>query len=387
MAEVVILEAVRTPLGRRNGKLKDVHAIALGATAMTEVVKRAGIDPAEVEDVVTGCVMQVGEQSLNIGRTAWLHAGFPVETPATTIDRQCGSSQQALHFAANLIQAGTCEMTIASGVESMTRVPMGSTARVEGVGRPATSEIRKRFELVNQGVSAEMIAEKWGITREECDEFSAESQRRAAQATDEGRFESQIIKMEVTNEDGEVEIFERDEGIRPGTTAETLAKLKPSFREDGLITAGNSSQITDGSAALLLSTPEKAEELGIRPRARIVAQAVVGVDPVLMLTGPIPGTEKVLKKAGLTLDEIDLVEINEAFAPVVLAWQKEFNPDMSKVNVNGGAIAIGHPLGASGARIATTLLNELERTGGKYGLETMCCGGGIGTATIIERLD
>ncbi|RIK08009.1 MAG: steroid 3-ketoacyl-CoA thiolase [Acidobacteria bacterium] len=387
MREVVIVEAVRTPLGRRNGKLKDVHAIALGAAALTEVVKRPGIDPAEVEDVVMGCVMQVGEQSLNIGRTAWLHAGFPIETPATTVDRQCGSSQQALHFAANLIQAGTCDVTIAAGVESMTRVPMGSTASVEGVGRPATREIRNRFELVSQGISAEMIAEKWGITREECDEFSVESHRRAARATDEGRFESQIIPVEITTDDGETEVFSRDEGIRPDSNVETLAKLKPSFREDGLITAGNSSQITDGAAAVLLMTPEKAAELGVRPRARIVAQAVVGVDPVFMLTGPIPGTEKVLRKAGLTFADIDLVEINEAFAPVVLAWKKEFNPDMEKVNVNGGAIAIGHPLGATGARLATTLLNELERTGGRYGLETMCCGGGLGTATIIERLD
>lgn len=387
MREVVIVEAVRTPLGRRNGKLKDVHAIALGATALTEVVKRPGIDPAEVEDVVMGCVMQVGEQSLNIGRTAWLHAGFPIETPATTVDRQCGSSQQALHFAANLIQAGTCDVTIAAGVESMTRVPMGSTARVEGVGRPATREIRNRFELVSQGISAEMIAEKWGITREDCDEFAVESHRRAARATDEGRFESQIIPMEITTEDGETEIFDRDEGIRPDSSVETLAKLKPSFREDGLITAGNSSQITDGAAAVLLMTPEKAAELGVRARARIVAQAVVGVDPVFMLTGPIPGTEKVLRKAGLSFDDIDLVEINEAFAPVVLAWKKEYNPDMEKVNVNGGAIAFGHPLGATGARLATTLLNELERTGGRYGLETMCCGGGLGTATIIERLD
>lgn len=387
MREVVIVEAVRTPIGRRNGKLKDIHAIALGATVLSEVVKRSGIDAGEVDDVVMGCVMQVGEQSLNIGRTAWLHAGFPIETPATTVDRQCGSSQQALHFAANLIQAGTCDVTIAAGVESMTRVPMGSTARVEGVGRPSTREIRSRFELVSQGISAEMIAEKWGITREECDKFSVESHRRAARATNEGRFESQIIPMEITTDGGEVEIFDRDEGIRPDSNNETLAKLKPSFRDDGLITAGNSSQIADGAAAVLLMTPERARDLEVKPRARIVAQAVVGVDPVFMLTGPIPGTEKVLKKAGLTLDEIDLIEINEAFAPVVLAWKKEFNPNMEKVNVNGGAISLGHPLGATGARLATTLLNELERTGGRYGLETMCCGGGLGTATIIERID
>lgn len=387
MREVVIVEAVRTPIGRRNGKLKNTHAIALAAVALAELMKRAQIDPGEVDDVVMGCVMQVGEQSLNIGRTAWLHAGFPVETPATTVDRQCGSSQQALHFAANLIQAGTCDVTIAAGVESMTRVPMGSTASVEGLGRPATRAIRNRFELVSQGIAAEMIAEKWGITREECDQFSAESHQRAARAREEGRFDREIIQMEVTNDDGEVALFDRDEGIRPDTNFEILAKLKPSFREDGLITAGNSSQISDGASAVLLASPERASALGLRPRAKIVAQAVVGVDPVLMLTGPIPGTEKVLARAKMSLDEIDLIEINEAFAPVVLAWKKEFNPDMNKVNVNGGAIALGHPLGATGVRLMTTLLNELERTGGRYGLETMCCGGGLGTATVIERLD
>ncbi len=386
MNEVFVVEAARTPVGRRNGKLKDIHAIDLAARALRAVVERSGVDPAEVDDVVMGCVMQVGEQALNIGRTAWLHAGYPVETPATTVDRQCGSGQQAIHFAANLIQAGVCELVIAAGVESMTRVPMGSTARVEGVGKPSTSEIKKRFHLVPQGISAEMIAEKWGITREECDRFSYESHQKAWKATEEGRFEKEIIPIEVPAGDDSTELVTRDEGIRPDTTLEALAALKPAFMEDGIITAGNSSQISDGSAALLLASEKKAEALGLRPRARIVAQAVVGVDPVLMLTGPIPATDKVLDKAGLKLDDIDLIEINEAFAPVVLAWQRELNADMSKVNIKGGAIAIGHPLGSTGARLATTLVNSLEETGGRYGLETMCCGGGLGTATIFERV-
>lgn len=387
MRDVFVVEAVRTPVGRRNGKLKDVHAIDLASRALEAVVERAGVDPAEVEDVVMGCVMQVGEQAINIGRTAWLHAGFPVETPATTVDRQCGSGQQAVHFAANLVQAGVCDLVIAAGVESMTRVPMGSTARLEGTGKPSTSEIKKRFHLVPQGISAEMIAEKWGITREECDRFSYESHRKAAKATEEGRFDAEMIPLQITHDDGTTEVFARDEGIRPDTTLEALAKLQPAFMEDGIITAGNSSQISDGSAALMLASERKASALGLEPKARIVAQAVVGVDPVLMLTGPIPATDKVLDKAGLRMDDIDLVEINEAFAPVVLAWQKELNPDMSRVNTKGGAIAVGHPLGSTGCRLATTLVHSLEEIGGRFGLETMCCGGGLGTATIFERVD
>ncbi len=386
MRDVFVVEAARTPVGKRNGKLANLHAIDLAARALAAVVERAGIDPGEVEDVVMGCVMQAGEQAINIGRMAWLHAGFPVETPATTVDRQCGSGQQAVHFAANLVQAGVCDLVIAAGVESMTRVPMGTTARVEGVGKPSTSRIKERFRLVPQGISAEMIAEKWGITREECDRFSYESHMKAAQATAQGRFAAEMIPIEIEGPDGSREIFDTDEGIRPDTTLEALSQLKPAFMENGIITAGNSSQISDGSAAVLLASEEKVESLGLTPKARVVAQAVVGVDPVLMLTGPIPATDKVLAKAGLSLDDMDLVEINEAFAPVVLAWQREFNPDMSRVNVKGGAIAIGHPLGSTGARLATTLVHALEETGGRYGLETMCCGGGLGTATIFERV-
>jgi acetyl-CoA acyltransferase len=387
MRDVFVVEAARTPVGKRNGKLAGIHAIDLAAKALEAVVSRAGIDPAEVEDVVMGCVMQVGEQSINIGRMAWLHAGFPVETPATTVDRQCGSGQQALHFAANLVQAGVCDLVIAAGVESMSRVPMGTTSRVEGTGKPSTSQIKKRFHLVPQGISAEMIAEKWGITREECDRFSYESHQKAHNAYEDGRFEKEMIPIEIENADGTKEVFAKDEGIRPETTEEALANLKPAFMEGGIITAGNSSQISDGSAAVLLASEQKIEAVGLAPKARIVAQTVVGVDPVLMLTGPIPATDKVLAKAGLKLDDIDLVEINEAFAPVVLAWQREHNPDMSKVNIKGGAIAIGHPLGSTGARLATTLVHSLEETGGRYGLETMCCGGGLGTATIFERID
>ena len=386
MREVFVVGAVRTPVAKRNGKLKDVHAIALAATALKGLVERTGIDPAEVEDVVMGCVMQVGEQALNIGRTAWLHAGFPVETPAATVDRQCGSGQQALHFAANLVQAGVCDLVIAAGVESMTRVPMGSTAKVEGVGKPSTSEIRKRFELVPQGISAEMIAEKWGLTREQCDQFAYESHMKAHAAWESGRFDAEVVPVEVPTPDGEKELFDRDEGIRPDTSLEKLAALPPAFMEDGIVTAGNSSQISDGAAAVLLASEQKASSLGLEPMARIVAQAVVGVDPVLMLTGPIPATDKVLDRAGLRLEDIDLIEINEAFASVVLAWQKELNPDMEKVNVKGGAIAIGHPLGSTGARLATTLVHTMVETGARYGLETMCCGGGLGTATIFERV-
>ena len=386
MREVFLVEAARTPVGRRNGKLKDIHAIDLAARALKAVVDRSGVDPAQVEDVVMGCVMQVGEQALNIGRTAWLHAGYPVETPATTVDRQCGSGQQALHFAANLVQAGVCDLVIAAGVESMTRVPMGSTARVEGVGKPSTSEIKKRFHLVPQGISAEMIAEKWGITREECDEFAYESHMKAARATQQGLFDREMIPMEIQAGDGTTEVFALDEGIRPDTSLEALATLKPAFMEGGIVTAGNSSQISDGAAAVMLASEDKVNELGLEPKARIVAQAVVGVDPVLMLTGPIPATDKVLEKAGLRLEDIDLIEINEAFATVVLAWKREHNPDMSKVNVKGGAIAIGHPLGSTGARLATTLVYSLQESGGRYGLETMCCGGGLGTATIFERV-
>jgi acetyl-CoA acyltransferase len=386
MTEVVIVEAVRTPLGRgnqKNGDLRDVHPVVLGAHVLKEVAGRAKIDPALVEDVVFGCVSQTGEQSINVARQAVLLAGFPVEVPATTVDRQCGSSQQAVHFAANLIQSGVCDITIAGGVESMSRIPMGSTV-FQGPGGPFPPELTETYEFVSQGVAAELIADQWKITRRQADEFSAESQRRAAAAQNEGRFDKEIAPVTI-GENGTSRTVAKDQGIRPDTTVETLATLQPSFRPDGILHAGSSSQITDGASAILLMSKEKAMELGMPIRARIRAQAVVGVDPITMLTGPIPATTKVLERAGLKLSDIDLIEINEAFASVVLAWEREHHPDMAKVNVNGGAIALGHPLGATGARLMTTLLHEMERTDVQLGLETMCCGGGLGTATIIDR--
>ncbi len=382
MREAVIVEAVRTPIGRRNGKLKDVHPVVLGSLVLKEVVSRAGIEPAQVDDVVFGCVSQAGEQSLNIGRNAWLTAGFPVTTPATTVDRQCGSSQQAVHFAASLIQSGVCDITIAGGVESMSRVPMGSNAMQPGV--PFPPELMELYDLVPQGISAELMARKYGISRKAMDELSVESHHRAHEATEKGYFRTQILPVEVSN--GQTEIFSRDEGIRANANYEATSALQPAFNPEHSITAGNSSQISDGAAAVLLMSLDKAKELGLKPRARIRAMAVVGTDPVLMLEGPIPGTAAVLKKAGLELSSIDLFEVNEAFASVVLAWQKETGADLAKTNVNGGAIAMGHPLGASGAILMNRLLYELERRDGRYGLETMCCGGGLGTATIIDRV-
>lgn len=389
--EPVIVAAVRTPMARRNGKFKNIHAVKLASLVLAEVANRAGIDKALVEDVILGCVSQVGEQGLNIARNAALLAGFPITTPGTTVDRQCGSSQQAIHFAAGLIATGTNEIVIAGGVENMSRVPMGSTSAnskepPEGLGRAFNEELRGMYELIPQGFSAERIAQKWKMTRRDVDAYSAESHRRAAAATAEGRFKSQILPVEYTADDGEIKMLDFDDGIRPDSTTESLGALKLAFTQDGVITAANSSQITDGAAALLIMSARKAQELGLKPRARFVSMHVEGSDPTLMLTGPIEGTRKVLKKGGLTLNDIDRVEINEAFAPVVLAWQREFDADMTKVNVNGGAIAMGHPLGASGARLMTVLLNELERSGGRYGLQTMCCGGGMATNTIIERL-
>jgi len=385
MREVVIVEAVRTPIARRNGKLKDMHPVVLGSLVLKEVVVRAGIKPEQVEDVVFGCVTQVGEQSLNVGRNAWLAAGFPFTTPATTVDRQCGSSQQAIHFAANLIQSGVCDITIAGGVESMTRVPMGSNAMSPGV--PFPPELMELYDLVPQGISAELIARKYGISRRQMDEFGVRSHQRAHEATQNGNFKSQLMPVEISfNGNGHHDVFTQDEGIRPNASYEATAALQPAFNPEHSITAGNSSQISDGAAAVLLMSLEKAKALGLKPRARIRAQAVVGTDPVLMLEGPIPGTAAVLKRAGLDMSSIDLFEVNEAFASVVLAWQKETGADMEKTNVNGGAIAVGHPLGASGAILMTRLLHELERRDLRYGLETMCCGGGIGTATIIDRV-
>jgi acetyl-CoA acyltransferase len=385
MREAVIVEAVRTPLARRNGKLKDMHPVVLGSLVLREIVRRSGIAPEQVEDVVFGCVTQVGEQSLNIARNAWLTAGFPFTTPATTVDRQCGSSQQAIHFAANLIQSGVCDVVIAGGVESMTRVPMGSNALSPGT--PFPPELMELYELVPQGISAELIARKYGISRRQMDEFGVRSHHLAHEATENGHFKSQLLPVEISLDgNGHHDLFSKDEGIRPNANYEATAALQPAFNPEHSITAANSSQISDGAAAVLLMSLEKAKQLGLKPRARIRAQAVVGTDPVLMLEGPIPGTAAVLKRAGLDLKSIDLFEVNEAFASVVLAWQKETGADLDKTNVNGGAIAVGHPLGASGAVLMTRLLYELERRDLRYGLETMCCGGGIGTATIIDRV-
>lgn len=386
MATAVIVDAVRTPLGRRDGKLKNAHPVDMAAHVLRALVERNDLDPALVEDVIMGCVMQVGEQGINIARSAALAAGFPESVPGTTVDRQCGSSQQAAHFGAQGVIAGAYDIVIAAGIENMTRVPMGASVADGKYGYPFGPLMTQRYpNLVPQGISAELISEKWGITREDNDTFSLESHMRAARATDEGRFDREIVPITVTGDEGE-EVVSRDEGIRPDSTLEKLATLKPAFKPDGVVTAANSSQITDGASAVLIMTEEKASALGLKPRARFHTFALAGVDPVLMLTGPIPATAKALERAKMTIDDVDLIEINEAFAPVVLAWEKEHHPDMAKVNPNGGAIALGHPLGASGARLMATLLNELERTGGRYGLQTMCEGGGMANATIIERL-
>ena len=388
MQNAVIVDAIRTPLGRRNGRLKEWHPVDLAAQTLKALVERTGIDPELIDDVIMGCVMQVGEQGLNVGRNAVLAAGLPETIPGTTIDRQCGSSQQAAHFAAQGVMAGAYDVVIASGVEVMTRVPMGAAMADGKFGYPFGPLVSARYApdggLVPQGISAEMIADKWGITREDMDRFGVRSQELAAKATAEGRFQREILPVL----DAEGKLMDTDEGLRE-TTMESLAKLKTAFRseeEGGRVTAGNSSQITDGASAVLIMSEEKAKALGLTPRARFVNFSLAGDNPQLMLTAPIPATKKVLQRSGLSMDQIDITEINEAFASVVLAWEKELHPDMSKVNPSGGAIALGHPLGASGTRLLTTLLNELERTGGRYGLQTMCEGGGMANATIIERL-
>ena len=383
--EVMIVEAVRTPVGRghpEKGYYKDVHPNELLGRTWTEVIDRAGIPAEMVEDVITGCVQQYGEQSYNIGRNAWLQAGLPIETPATTIDRQCGSAQQAVNFAASLVASGVHDVVIGGGVEHMGHVPLSANGAIaETLGTPFPPPLLERHPLVNQGLSAELIAERWGISRSECDAIALRSHQRAAAATDGGRFAREILPFPV---DGTT--LDVDQGIRRDTTLEALAELRPAFKEDGLVTAGNSSQVSDGAAAVLLVSRGKADELGLDARARVVDQTTVGVDPVLMLTGPIPATRKILERNRLTMDDIDLVEVNEAFASVIGAWSRELEPDPERVNVNGGAIALGHPLGSTGARLLTTLLHELERRDGTLGLVTMCCGGGLGTATLIERL-
>jgi acetyl-CoA acyltransferase len=391
MTTAVIVDAVRTAGGRRNGKLRGWHAVDLAAEPLKALAERNSLDPELIDDVIMGCVMQVGEQAINVGRNAALAAGFPESVPATTIDRQCGSSQQALHFAAQGVMAGAYDVVIAAGIESMTHTPMGSSV-VRDLGYPFGPEMMARYAerggLVSQGISAEMIADQWGVTREDLDNYAARSQQYAARAAAEGRFENEIVPLPVRDDEGKAtdEMLTQDEGIRPDTTAEVLANLKPAFKPDGKVTAGNSSQISDGASAVLIMSEEKAAALGLTPRARFHAFALAGVDPVTMLTGPIPATRAILEKAKMSIEDIDLIEINEAFASVILAWEKELHADMNKVNVNGGAIALGHPLGASGAKLMATLLNELERTGGRFGLETMCEGGGMANATIIERL-
>jgi acetyl-CoA acyltransferase len=384
MPEAVIVDAVRTPLGKRNGVLSDWHPADLAAETLKAIAERNSLDPAVVDDVVMGCVSQVGDQTWNVGRNAVLGAGWPESVPGVTIDRQCGSSQQAVHFAAQGVMAGAYDVAIGAGVESMSRVPMGSSA---AGGKPFGERMRERYQdnLVPQGISAEMIAEQWGIGRDELDGIGYDSQMRAVRATEEGRFDNEVVPIEVKS-DGVVTMVKTDEGLRPSTTAESLAALRPAFKEDGVVTAGNSSQITDGASALLIMSMNKANELGLKPRARFVSFSLAGTDPVTMLTGPIPATQKALEKAGLSVEDIDLFEINEAFASVIGAWLRETGADWDKVNVNGGAIALGHPLGASGGRLMTTLLNELERSGGRYGLQAMCEGGGLANGTIIESL-
>ncbi|MDF2036009.1 thiolase family protein [Cytobacillus oceanisediminis] len=383
MREAVIVEGVRTPVGRKNGFLKDIRADDLAAEALKALVGRAGIDPQIIDDVILGCVSQIGEQTGDIARVAALIAGFPIEVPGTTIDRQCGSSQQAVHFAAQAILAGDMDIVIAGGVESMSRVPIGSS--YQGVG--FSEKLTDRHEIIHQGLSAERIAEKYGFTREELDRYSLESHQKALTAQAEGRFEREIAPLDVTLPDGQLMTVSEDSGPRKETSLEALGSLRAVFKENGVIHAGNSSQISDGAAALLIMSRDKAEELGMKPRFRILSRTAVGSNPTLMLTGPIPATEKVLKKAGLAIEDIDVFEVNEAFAPVPLAWLKETGADPSKLNPNGGAIALGHPLGGSGARLMVTMMHELERTGGRYGLQTMCEGLGMANATIIERLD
>lgn len=382
MKEVVIVEGVRTAVGRRKGAFSDYRPDELAAIVLEELINRAGIDKADVEDVILGCVTQAGEQGGNIARTAALIAGFPIHVPGVTIDRQCGSSQQAVHFAAQAIAAGDMDIVIAGGVESMTRVPMFSNM---GEAKPSP-QLTAKYEIINQGLSAERIAEKWGLTRDALDRFAYESHQKAIRAIEQGKFRDEIVPVVVNRGDGSVETITTDEGPRPDSTLEVLAGLKTVFDEKGVITAGNASQMSDGASAVLLMSKERADELGVRPLARVVSRSVVGSDPTLMLTGPIEATRKVLLKAGLTIDDMDVYEVNEAFAPVPLAWLKEVGADPDKLNSNGGAIALGHPLGATGTKLLVSLVNELRRTGGRYGLLAICEGMGMANATIIERL-
>ena len=390
MADAVIVAAVRSAIGKKKGALANTRADDLLALVLKSLAERAQIEPKHIEDVIAGCVTQIGEQGFNVARTASLMAGFPIETTGTTVNRQCGSSQQAFHFAAQAVMSGALDVVAAAGVESMTRIPMGSDAAmgVPGVAAaiPFSPMFTEKFTFVPQHQSAEMVAEKWGVSRRDCEEFAVESHKRAAAARESGRFRDEIVGIKVKGADGAETTFDQDEGIRPDTTLEKLAGLKFVVKPDGVVTAGTASQISDGAAALLVTTPEKAKQLGLKPRARVKAMALAGVDPTMMLHGVIPATQKALAKSGLKQSDIGLVEINEAFASVVLAWSKELKWSLDNVNVNGGAVALGHPLGCSGARLMTTLLHEMEKRDVKYGLQTMCIGFGQATCTIIERL-
>jgi acetyl-CoA acetyltransferase family protein len=383
--EVVIVDAVRTPIGRghkEKGYYKDTHPADLLGKTYTELISRTAVDPAEVEIVLAGCVQQFGEQAFNIARNAWLQEGLPIETSATTLDLQCGSAQQAVNLASALVASGVHDVVIGSGVEHMGHISFADGMQTQqDYGHAFTPKLMEHYNIVGQGLGAEMIADEWEITRHELDELAVRSHRLAHQATEEGRFERETIPFQVNGD-----TYVTDQGIRPDTTLEKLAELKTVFKEDGKITAGNSSQISDGAAAVLLMSADKANDLGLTPRARIKDQTTVGVDPVIMLTGPIPATQKLLDRNKMKIDDIDLIEINEAFAPVIAAWRREHEPDMDRVNVNGGAMALGHPLGSTGARLITTLLHELERSDKEVGLVTMCCGGGLGTGTLIERV-
>jgi acetyl-CoA acyltransferase len=385
MREVVIVEAVRTPVGRKNGWLREIHPVRLGAYALCEALAQANLDTSLVEHVIMGCVSQVSEQTFNLARNVVLDAGLPITIPATTVDFQCGSSQQAVHLAAAMIASGQADVVVAGGVESMTRVPMGSS--IGSGGAPFTDRIMAEYNMIPQGIASDEIAQKWGITREEVDLIGYESHVKAAQATEKGSLAGEIIPLEGLDDEGKPLTVTRDQGFRANASLEKMATLQPAFTSDGVTTAGNSSQISDGAAALLLMSREKADELGLKPRTRIVSAVTVGADPHLMLTGSVSATQKVLRRTGMSLDQIDLFEVNEAFASVIAMWKREIGADMRKVNVHGGAIALGHPLGASGARLMTTLLHALETHDKRYGLQTMCCGGGMGTGTVIERVN
>jgi len=384
MTEIVIVDAIRTPLGKRNGWLREQHPVKLGSHVIKALLERTGLDKTAIDHVIFGCVSQVAEQTFNIARNVVLDADLPIEVPATSVDFQCGSSQQAVHLAAAMVKSGQADIVIAGGVESMTRVPMGSSI---GEGSPFTDNIMETYHMIPQGIASDKIAEKWGITREQLDSLGMNSHQRAWEATEAGILRKEIAPIQGVDDDGNLVMIDRDQGIRPSTTLEKMAGLKPVFTDNGVTTAGNSSQITDGAAAVLVMTADKAKELGLKPRARIVETTTVGSDPHLMLTGPTAATQKVLQRANMTIDEIDVFEVNEAFASVVRMWEKDTGGNLSRVNIHGGAIALGHPLGGSGARLMTTLINALETTGSRYGLQTMCCGGGMATGTIIERLD